>query len=449
MGIDWPPSPGMDIPSLQASIEESTALACGLGLNALILQVRPCADAFYVGSPEPWSSYLSGTQGLAPPGAFDPLQAWIGAARARGLRLYAWINPFRAGAPSVKAYAPSAPAQAHPEWILDLGPPGYLWLDPGIPEARAYVVGVISGIARAYDIDGIVIDDYFYPYKEQYPNIPALPDTAARLYPGDEESMGKYRREVTHSFVKELRQALADTRPGMPLGISPFGIYRPGRPPGIQGKDAYAEVWIDAPAWLREGLVDFMMPQLYWPISDYPHSFPSLLRFWLDENHAGRHVWPSIRAVPTSGGANGMECLSQILVERGMSPSAPGFSIYSLSGLRRLDRVSLDLLRQGPFADMALIPAFDWLRPGNDEAVISWAEMREEAGRTRLHFESENAREILVRIKPREGSERHILLSGAGSDVELDFNLEDIASISLQGIDIRGVGGTVFPVDIP
>jgi uncharacterized lipoprotein YddW (UPF0748 family) len=338
MNIDWPSSQNLDIPSMKAQSSLMLDQAAAMGLNAVFLQVRPCGDAFYKSALVPWSSYLSGEQGRAPADDFDPLQYWVEGAHKRNMQLYAWLNPLRVGAPSIKAYADTSPAAQAPDWVLPLGDKAYVWLDPGRDETRAYLRAVLRELISNYTVDGVVIDDYFYPYPEQYPSLPDFPDNSsynAYLSAGGKRAKADWRRENVNALVYSLYSEIKADNPALRFGISPAGIWRPDNPSGVRGRDAWAESYADSSLWLEQGWCDFLSPQLYWPRSAPYQPFDKLLEFWASRNVKGKSLWPSLRlaspSVPEGGRA--AETLSEIEAIRARLPGDSGFALYSWKAL--------------------------------------------------------------------------------------------------------------------
>jgi uncharacterized lipoprotein YddW (UPF0748 family) len=444
MNIDYPTRPSVSGASLQTDIDTILDRVQELNLNAVILQVRSCCDSLYPSALEPWSSYLSGSQGRAPEGGFDPLASWISGARARGIRIYAWMNPFRAGAPSISDYADSSPVKAHPEWTRRLGGGGYAWLDPGIPAARDYVVGVARELARAYDVDGIFIDDYFYPYPEQLGGLSDFPDEesyAAYASAGGQLTKPDWRRENTLSFVRAMSAALRSVRPGLAFGVSPSGIWKADPMADIKGRSSYYESFADSKSWLNEGLCDIFSPQLYWPISRVHQSFPVLLRFWLGENLGGRALWPSLKLVDDSldQSSRARESLSQIMVNRAMSDAYPGSILYGWRELAAQDSPLGTMLREGAFADKALIPALPWLP--SDAAVILHASVAPEADRLLVEWECASAREIVLRYGESPSNRNQIILPASAAGFSLPIKPGAALVLSLTALGHNGCEG--------
>lgn len=367
--IDWPSRPGLSTWEQQEELVRVLNRSVALGLNAIVLQIRPAADALYPSPHEPWSEYLTGRQGVAPEPAWDPLAFAVDEAHRRGLELHAWFNPFRARHPT----ATSEPVATHiarrqPELVLTYG--RHLWLDPGLPAARSYSIRVISDVVRRYDIDGVQIDDYFYPYRERDSSGTLLefPDSvswARYVAGGGALSRDDWRRANVDAFVRDLYRAIRRTKPRVKFGVSPFGIWRPGSPPTIQGFDAYEQIYADARKWLVEGWVDYFAPQLYWPIQPPAQSYPTLLAWWAQENVKRRHLWPGNFTSRVGLGDSTRrwmpaEILEQVRLTREL-PGVTGNIHFSMKVfLENRDSIATQLGR-GVYAEPALVPATPWL----------------------------------------------------------------------------------------
>ncbi|HEX8280540.1 MAG TPA: family 10 glycosylhydrolase, partial [Chthoniobacterales bacterium] len=221
--IDWPSAPGLPAATQKAQLRAILDRAAELKLNAILLQVRPASDALYESTREPWSRFLSGTQGVSP--GYDPLEFAIAEAHARGIELHAWINPFRAASSTSTPLAENQVAKRHPEWVRRYG--AQIWVDPGEPDAREYVLDVIADLVRRYVLDGVHIDDYFYPYPVMGA---AFPDESSWARFGAKTGLtrGDWRRENINDFVRSMYRRVKATKPSVRVGISPFGIWRPG-----------------------------------------------------------------------------------------------------------------------------------------------------------------------------------------------------------------------------
>ena len=377
--IDWPSRPGLSTQEQQGEARAILERARDIGLNALILQVRPAGDALYASRLEPWSEYLTGSQGRPPRPWWDPLAFWVREAHARGLELHAWFNPFRARHPTAKTplAAPHLALRA-PASVKAYGE--LLWMDPGDPTARAHTLAVIEDVLRRYDIDGVHIDDYFYPYPvlENGSEL-AFPDSEAYLRylgVGGVLPLPDWRRAFVDTWVQALHDKLRAVKPKVLLGISPFGLGRPERrPAGISGFSQYDKLYADVERWLEMGWLDYLAPQLYWPLASEGQPFVPLLQYWAQANVRQRHLWPglftsSVRPpVGTGNEAVGIgatrswparEVIDQVAA-LAREPGAQGHIHFSMVALLQdRDGVATQLQR-GAYASPALVPATPWL----------------------------------------------------------------------------------------
>lgn len=366
--LDWPSKPGLPAEQQQRELRAILDRAVELRLNAILLQVRPSSDALYASKLEPWSAVLSGKMGQPPAPLYDPLAFAVQEAHARGLELHAWFNPFRALASATAAAAPNHVTQAHPEWIRRYG--GQLYIDPGEPEACEYVRSVLLEVVRRYDIDGVHIDDYFYPYpvKDKAGAVLPFPDAASfsKYHAGGGTlPLDQWRRQNIDRFIETLNRAIKTEKRWVKFGISPFGIWRPRVPESIEAKlDAYAQLYADSKKWLNEGWCDYFSPQLYWSIDPPAQSFPVLLDWWRGQNVKGRHLWPGIAADRIGAGRPASELTRQIALTREGAAQPPGVVFWDMKSLM-LDRGGIAaLLRQQSFREAALVPASPWLGGG-------------------------------------------------------------------------------------
>lgn len=250
------------------------------GINAILFQVRPEFDALYASSFEPWSRYLTGKQGEAPQPYWDPLQWMIEQCHARGMELHAWINPYRAKTKGTKELAKTHPYFRHPERYFEYA--GQLIMDPGIPENRDYICNVVTDILVRYDVDGIHIDDYFYPYPD---GGKPIPDDRTYAKYGQGMERGDWRRDNVNKFICQLYDCVHEIKPWVKFGVSPFGIYRnmkndPKRGSNTRGLQNYDDLYADVLKWVDEGWVDYNIPQVYWEIGHSVADYDTLIRWW-------------------------------------------------------------------------------------------------------------------------------------------------------------------------
>ncbi len=254
------------------------------GINAIFFQVRCEGDALYPSDLEPWSRYLTGRQGLPPNPYWDPLQWMIEQCHARQMELHAWINPYRAKTKGTIEMASTHEFFRHSDRFLDYD--GLLLFDPGCPENRDFITQVACDIVRRYDVDGIHIDDYFYPYPVA--GLP-VPDAASYAKYGNGMNIGDWRRQNVNRFIEQMCHQIRQVKPWVKFGVSPFGIYRNLRsnPDGsaTNGLQNYDDLYADVLEWVRQGWVDYNLPQLYWEIGNKAADYETLVRWWSD--HAG------------------------------------------------------------------------------------------------------------------------------------------------------------------
>ncbi|HEU4565728.1 MAG TPA: family 10 glycosylhydrolase [Gemmatimonadaceae bacterium] len=367
--IDWPSKPGLSTWQQQAELTAILDRAVALRLNAIILQVRPAADALYRSSLEPWSEYLTGEMGRAPEPAWDPLAFAVEAAHARGLELHAWFNPYRAHhAAGTRDFSTNHVSRSKPGIVRQYA--GWQWLDPGDPATQAHSLAVILDVVKRYDIDGVHIDDYFYPYRERDASGKEIdfPDSAswARYRrDGGTLSRGDWRRRNVDRFLQRLHAGIRERKPWVRFGVSPFGIWRPGYPESVRGFDAYEQIYADSRKWLVNGWVDYFTPQLYWPIGAPQQSYPALLEWWVKENVKGRHIWPGnytsrVGSASAKERWSAGELLEQIRRTR-LQRGAGGNVHFSMKALMENRDGLADSLAGGLYAMPALVPASRWL----------------------------------------------------------------------------------------
>ncbi|MEO0560372.1 MAG: family 10 glycosylhydrolase [Bacteroidota bacterium] len=443
--IDWPSRSDLTTQQQQDELVAMMDRAQRLGFNAIVFQVRPVADALYASDLEPWSEYLTGREGQAPDPMYDPLELAIELAHERGLELHAWVNPYRAGHPAFRGpHASSHISNTRPDLVRRYGE--YLWLDPGEPEAAEHSLAVITDIVRRYDVDGVHLDDYFYPYPIQRNGRDvSFPDADSYRRAQDAgETLGRddWRRQNVDMFIERLYTMVKAEKPHVKVGISPFGIWRPGHPEGITGFDQYARLYADARKWQQEGWLDYLAPQLYWSIDSRGQSFPKLLNWWGEQNTAGRHLWPGLydsRMLPDVGGYELEEIPNQVELVR-ENEVATGTIHFSEKALRSENGPLGELLGQRLYADRALVPASPWLvdapPPAPDLLVVPTA-----SGRSLMLIPGTDdaaGPHLWVVRTQTEGTWTWELAAGETSNVEL---AEDVEVVAVSVIDRTGNEG--------
>lgn len=251
------------------------------GVNAIIFQVRAECDAMYASPYEPWSRFLTGVQGQAPEPYWDPLAWMVSECHKRGMELHAWINPYRAKTKGTTVLADNHIAIKHPEQVFSYD--GQFILNPGLPENRDYICKVVSDIVSRYDIDGLHIDDYFYPYPAAGLNIPD--DDAYQKYGNGINKKDDWRRWNVDNFVKQLYSTIHTIKPWVKFGVSPFGIWRNKKSDPVMGSNTnglqnYDDLYADVLLWINNGWVDYTAPQLYWEIGNKAADYETLIKWW-------------------------------------------------------------------------------------------------------------------------------------------------------------------------
>ncbi|MFJ6570372.1 glycoside hydrolase family 10 protein [Streptomyces sp. NPDC091292] len=278
---DWPSRPGLPAAEQRAELLRFLDGAVERRLNAVILQVRPTADALWPSPYEPWSQYLTGVQGRDP--GWDPLGTAVTEAHRRGLELHAWFNPYRvANHTDPSRLVASHPARVHPDWIVPYG--GKLYYNPGLPEVRSFVQDAMLDAVRRYPVDAVHWDDYFYPYPvagEVFDD-----DAAFAAHGGGFPDRAAWRRANVDRLVTETADRIRRTRPGVRLGISPFGIWRNASSDPLgsdtRGAQSYDDLHADTRGWVRKGWIDYICPQLYWNIGFAGADYAKLLPWWAE-----------------------------------------------------------------------------------------------------------------------------------------------------------------------
>jgi uncharacterized lipoprotein YddW (UPF0748 family) len=375
--LDWPSRPGLPPSLAKAELIALMDRAAELGLNAVLLQVRPAGDALYASKIEPWSEYLTGRQGMPPVPLWDPLQFAVEQAHVRGLELHAWFNPFRAREPSAKGpLAATHLARRRPELVKKYGT--QLWMDPGEPAVRAQTLRVVLDVVKRYDVDGVHLDDYFYPYPERRPNGSTdFPDDRSwKAYQkhGGALARDDWRRANVDDLVETLHAEIAKLKPWVKFGISPFQLWRPGYPESVTtGLDAYATLYADSRKWFTNGWVDYLSPQLYRRV-DEERSYGLLLRWWAEQNARQRHLWPGLytSGVRTGTGTDwrNREIVAQVLATRDQ-PAAGGEVHFSMEAFLS-DRDSVGtVLRRTVYSRPALVPESPWMMDGSPAEPVT------------------------------------------------------------------------------
>lgn len=357
--IDWPSKEAMGNVALQQKeFIDLLDLHKQNGLNAVIVQIRPAADAFYPSPYEPWSEWLTGKQGHPPVPYYDPLQFMITETHKRGMAFHAWCNPYRAEFKiGTSAVSPSHISRIHPEWFVTYGDKKYF--DPGNKDAQQFVNGIIKDIVTNYAVDAIHFDDYFYPYRISGVE---FPDSASYTKYGNGINKEDWRRSNVDSIILLLSKTIKQANPKCKFGISPFGVWR-NRDKDPDGSDTkasqtnYDDLYADILLWLKMGWIDYVAPQLYWEFGHKAAPFEVLIDWW--NNHSfGKQCYIGLgiyRAGTNEAWKDKTQLPRQIQLLR-RKPNIHGMIFFSSKSFLNNPNGWNDSLRLNYFKEPALIP---------------------------------------------------------------------------------------------
>lgn len=360
--IDWPSKKGLNVQQQQEEFVRLLDQLKQVGMNAVIVQVRPVADAFYPSSYEPWSEYLSGTQGEYSRPYYNPLAFMIEQAKKRGLEFHAWFNPYRASMKEDVVYAKDHPKLKYPEWFVQYG--GKWYYDPGHPDARKFVLQSIMETVKHYDLDAVHFDDYFYPYRIagfDFPDSCSYHDYGMRTYAIKDD----WRRYNVDRFVEELSMRIKEEKPHVKFGISPFGVWRnqdkdPEGSATHAGQTNYDDLYADVLKWLKEGWIDYVTPQLYWHIGFNAADYKVLVDWWSKHTY-GKHLYigQGIYRMREKGWEDPNEIINQVTLNRTYSNIQGSMYFSAKSFVNNKNDVNTKMKQLYPHP--ALVPAMDWI----------------------------------------------------------------------------------------
>lgn len=359
--IDWPSKTGLSENEQKQEAVEMLDMLKENGMNAVIMQIRPTADAFYRSNLEPWSRYLTGTQGGDP--GYDPLEFWIEECHSRNMEFHAWLNPFRIAQNASDPLAVTHIAFQHPEWVVEYG--GKLYFNPGIPEARDFVIKVVQDIVTRYDIDAIHFDDYFYPYPvagEAFPDM-----TTFNQYRGSfaADQLEDWRRDNVNTTIQVLSEMIKEIKPWVKFGISPFGVWRnksddPRGSNTSAGTTCYDDLYADILTWMEEGWIDYVTPQIYWEIGHPAADYIELCNWWNDHKYntalyIGHALYKSDENSTIEKWREADQMPQQVELTRQIN-GIDGSVFYSASHFKRNLMGFQDSLQNNLYATQAIIP---------------------------------------------------------------------------------------------
>jgi len=374
--IDWPSSPALSTEAQQTEMTSLLDLVKEYHLNTVVFQIRPAADAFYASDLEPWSHWLTGTQGKAPDPWYDPLMFAISECRKRGLDVHVWLNPYRAIRDTAfHQTSPDHVTKTHPEWFLIYGTTEYF--DPCLPQTREHVARVVSDIVRRYDIDAVHMDDYFYPYRIAGMNFPD--DESFSAYRGEytDNQRDDWRRNNVDLIIKQLHDIIKSIKPYVEFGISPFGVWRnkdkdPAGSDTRAGQTNYDDLFADILKWQKEGWIDYVTPQLYWQIG-MPAADYAILADWWNQNtygcslYIGQAFYRIDPKSPVKAWRSSLEIIRQVNLNRDLS-QIRGSMFFSAKYLRTNPLKLKQKLVRKVYPSLALPPANERIAPVNPDS---------------------------------------------------------------------------------
>jgi uncharacterized lipoprotein YddW (UPF0748 family) len=365
LNLNWPSASGLPAEVQKDQFTYLLDRTQAMGMNAVIVQVRPTADAFYPSNINPWSRYLMGQQGVEP--GYDPLLFMVEEAHKRNLEFHAWFNPYRVSMNTDRnQLIPEHPASLHPDWVMEYG--GKLYYDPGLPEVRNHIMESVKEVVRNYDIDGVHFDDYFYPYKVKGVDFPD--EYTYEIYGKDRfTDKGDWRRDNVNQLVQSISEMIKEEKSHVKFGISPFGIWRNKStdPTGSEtsGGQSYDAVYADTRTWIQHEWIDYVAPQIYWNIGFSVAAYEKLVSWWANEvkeYHVHLYIGHAIYKIATNTPEwdNPDEIPNQISLNR-QFPEVKGSIFFSIGDLLRNPLGIADRLQNDVYQEPALIPTMPWI----------------------------------------------------------------------------------------
>ena len=378
--IDWPMPATTDAQQQKNELLEILDACVEANMNTVLFHIRPACDALYKSKYEPWSSYLNHGRGVDP--GYDPLQFCIEECHKRGLTCHGWINPYRYGKRGAYDWTGDDDTtqlnykHTHPEWLLYYA--NDIYLDPAQPQVRQQIKNVVGDIINSYDIDGILMDDYFYPYG----GTTTQDKESVEKYKPADMSVGDWRRQNVNKMIKDVYDTIQAVKPWVTFGVSPFGIWttnstvakeRGIKLPSVSGGNMYEEIYCDPVAWLEEGTVDYLSPQLYWRIGGQ-QDYRKLSKWWAEIcNRFGKHFYSSMALDRYKRGDEGFafrDIRQQLGYNRIVTDDAPGAVFFNTRAWSE-DKGFKDKITRpiAEFSNIALPPAINW-KPAQERVMV-------------------------------------------------------------------------------
>jgi len=462
-GIDYPSKATTDVETLKKDAIKILDNVEDMGFNAVFLQVRSCSDAIYNSKIYPWSKYLTGKQGLSPENNFDPLEFFIEEAHKRGIELHAWINPYRvtASAQDNDKLSSNNPAVLNKELTV-LHTDGKLYFNPGEPRARELIIDGIEEILDNYDVDGIHLDDYFYPDKN-------FNDAATYAKYGEGfTDINDWRRNNNDVLIKEINEAVDNKNPDIKFGVSPAGIWANKTTSNLgsdtDGWGTYINQFADTRYWVKQGYVDYIMPQIYWNIGYRIADYNTLISWWSDvvkdtnvKLYIGQAAYRAVGAEPNSVWYNGAEIEKQIELNRTNSYIS-GYCMFSYKSF--LNNKMLYSAIKNVNKTENTSPVNDEITPIEQDYQYYTMNYKKNSGEHDdyivMYYDNEGEKEILPRSRFDNSKNKVIGLSSKTGkfgtmynkpvfdDIEDNLNVDNIKYIAARNI-IIGYNGSFNP----
>ncbi|WP_034517320.1 MULTISPECIES: glycoside hydrolase family 10 protein [Actinomadura] len=435
--IDWPKDPGASAAEQKKQYTRLLDRAAAMNMNAVFVQIRPNSDAFYDSPHEPWSQWITGEPGKDP--GYDVLDFLLKEAHARNLEFHAWFNPYRVSRQTdLKKLAPDSPARRNPAWVREYG--DGLWYDPGVPEVRELVTASVLDVVNKYDIDAVHFDDYFYPYPEDG----AFPDQATHRAHGKGQDLGDWRRANVNTLVRTVSEKIHAAKPHVRFGISPFGVWRNATtdPAGSDTRalQSHDDVYADTRTWIKEGWVDYVTPQLYWPIGDPAADYAELVGWWSEQvkgTDVRLYIGQGAYRVGQGGAWNDPAELTRHLSLNAEHPEVDGDVYFSASNLMDNTDGFATRLRDEHYARPAIPPVIAPNGTG-DDGEGDGAPAPAHGVTARAHADG-----VEVRWKPSPDAASHAVY-------RVDGEGDECAAVDPDRLiaDVRG-GGIIDPTAEP
>lgn len=358
--IDWPSKGNFDSDLQKTEFIKLLDMHQQNGMNAMIVQIRPCTDAFYPSQYEPWSAWLTGAQGQPPSPYYDPLQFMVEETHKRNMAFHAWINPYRAEfSPNDDAVSATHITRVHPEWFIEYA--GKKYFDPGNPEAQSHVVDVVTDVVSRYAVDAIHFDDYFYPYPI---NGKKFGDDSTYKQYGKGMARDNWRRSNTDSIISRLYAAIKKQNSKCLFGISPFGVWRNADKDAVNGSKTngsisnYDDLYADILLWLKNGWADYVAPQLYWEFSHKQAPFNTLLEWWGKHTYS-KHCYIGLGIYKAGSNAawRDKNLLPKQIEAIRNTPNIQGMAFFSSKSFENNPNGWSDSLKLNYFKEKAAVPA--------------------------------------------------------------------------------------------